>query len=90
MEIDTSSAFCLRHTTTCLIAGPTGCGKTQFVVRLLKSTGMIVPKPTRIVWVYGEWQPLYDELLKTMTIEFRKNSVDPELYESFSPEVHNL
>ena len=84
------SPFELKHPTTCLIAGPTGCGKTRFVARLLLMKGMLKPKPTRIVWVYGEWQHIYDELKESMCIEFRKNSLDAELYESFSPEDNNL
>ena len=65
---DLESPFELIHPTTCLIAGPTGCGKTRFVARLLLSKGMIKPRPTRIVWVYGEWQHIYDDLKEAMTI----------------------
>ena len=89
MELQESS-FQLKHPTTCLIAGPTGCGKTRFVARLLQSVGMITPTPGRIVWVYGEWQPTYDSLKATLSIEFRKNCLDAELYESFSPAENNV
>jgi len=89
MELQ-QSPFQLKHPTTCLIAGPTGCGKTRFVARLLQSVGMITPTPGRIVWVYGEWQPTYDSLKATLSIEFRKNCLDAELYESFSPAENNV
>lgn len=89
MELQ-ESAFALIHPTTCMIAGPTGCGKTRFVVRMLLSKQMIKPMPNRIVWVYGEWQPLYEELKGSLNIEFRKNNVDVELYESFSAQDVNL
>ena len=80
----------LVHPCTCMIAGPTGCGKTRFVARLLLSEKMICPKPNRIVWVYAEWQPIYEELKLKLNIEFSKNSVDSQLYDSFSPAEVNL
>ena len=84
------SNFELEHPTTCMVAGPTGCGKTRFVGKILQARCMIRPMPNRIVWVYGEWQPLYDELLGEFNIEFRKNNIDSDLYESFSPQETNL
>ncbi|KAF0141076.1 MAG: Uncharacterized protein FD143_3503, partial [Ignavibacteria bacterium] len=51
----------LQHPCTCLVSGPTGCGKTQFVSNLLKNN-MFEPMPERIIWCYGEDQPLYHEM----------------------------
>ena len=50
----------LKHPFTCMIAGPTGSGKTNFVKRILAHVhNMITPIPDRVIWYYGEWQPIY-------------------------------
>jgi len=47
----------LRHPVTALVAGPTGCGKTRFVFKLIQNVGvMIDPTASRIVYCYGEYQ----------------------------------
>ena len=47
----------LRQPFTALLAGPTGCGKTRFVFKLVDNVvHMIDPPPTRIVYCYGECQ----------------------------------
>ena len=52
-----------KHPFTCTVAGPTGCGKTTFVARLLRnSSTMIGPSPERVTWYYGEWQSAYENL----------------------------
>ena len=52
-----------KHPFTCIAAGPTGCGKTTFVTRLLRnSSTMIDPSPERVTWYYGEWQSAYENL----------------------------
>ena len=52
-----------QHPFTCIVAGPTGCGKTTFVARLLRnSSEMIDPPPERVTWYYGEWQTEYENL----------------------------
>ena len=46
-----------QHPFTCIVAGPTGCGKTTFVARLLRNaSAMIDPPPERVTWYYSEWQ----------------------------------
>ena len=52
-----------QHTFPCIVAGPTGCGKTAFVAHLLRNAAaMIDPSPERITWYYGEWQVAYSNL----------------------------
>ena len=49
-----------KHPFTCIVAGPTGCGKSTFVTRMLhRAATMIDPPPERITWCYGEWQEAY-------------------------------
>ena len=53
-----------QHPFTCIVAGPTQSGKTEFVKRFNENLkDMVTPLPTRIVWSYGEWQSAYQPLL---------------------------
>ena len=51
----------LKHPSNIVVSGPTGSGKTEFVLRLLEKD-MLSPSPNNIIWVYGEWQGKYDRL----------------------------
>ena len=47
-----------------------GSGKTEFTKRVLLSA-LIQPSPERIIWCYGQWQPLYEDLRRRIpSIEF--------------------
>lgn len=53
----------LQHPYTCLVAGPTSCGKTQFVKQLIQEgENMTNGSAEKIIWLYGEYQPAYIEL----------------------------
>ncbi|CAC5413217.1 unnamed protein product [Mytilus coruscus] len=54
------------------VSGPTSCGKTYFVKQLLQNSRLIQPTIQRIIWLYGRWQPLYDEIQRTVNphVEF--------------------
>ena len=56
-----ASFIIIKHPTTIIVSGPTQCGKTFFVVKLIKSD-LIQPPPERVWWIYGFWQPIYEEL----------------------------
>lgn len=88
--------FTFQHPSNILVVGPTGAGKTQFLVKCLELDSFY-PKPTRIVWIYAEWQRAYMEVNQLCIsgripqVEFVKNETDYEsLYESFSPTERNL
>jgi len=52
----------LRHSFTALVAGPTGCGKTRFVFKLIEDAHVMVDTPPRrVVYCYGEYQQLFSE-----------------------------
>lgn len=81
--------FTFKHPTTVLIAGPTQCGKTYFLIQALRKN-LVQPVPQRIVWVFSEWQQAYAELQREMPqIEFVKN-FHAGLYESFDSRVRNM
>ena len=50
----------LSHPFTAIVAGPTSCGKTRFVFRLIDNVvQMIDPPPSKIVYCNGEYQQLF-------------------------------
>jgi hypothetical protein len=81
-----------RLPSTILVAGPTGCGKAQFPVKLLTTEGAIVPEPQRIIWIFSEWQPAYETLRSALGQRKQLVKVyDPEqLYNSIDPNFRNV
>ena len=61
INIMAQSVFYFSHPTSLIIAGPTKSGKTKFTQNLLRYS-LIQPFPNRIIWLYKEWQPIYNEL----------------------------
>ena len=52
-----------EHPFTCIVAGPTKVGKTEWVKRLVSlKEKLIVPVPIKVIWCYTEWQPAYQNL----------------------------
>ena len=57
----------LRHPFTAIVAGPTSCGKTRFVFRLIDNVArMIDPPPSKIVYCYGEYQQLFSNYARVI------------------------
>ena len=72
-----------------MISGPTMCGKTRLLVKALKEN-LFQPVPTRLIWVYGEWQPSYEEIRAFWPkVEFERE-MTPELYETINSDQNNL
>ena len=87
------STVTLQHPFTCMVSGPTGSGKTKWVEQLLMDAQqMIAPPPDRIIWCYGQWQPIYDKLLSAVPgIEFYKGipvQIDSSTF--FDKTVNNI
>lgn len=60
----------LQHPFTMVISGPTGCGKSYFVRDLIRfKEEMFSVIPDKIVWFYGIYQPLYDEISNVSFVE---------------------
>ena len=61
--------FNFKHPFTCIMSGPTQCGKTHFTFKLLENLGsMVKPKPTKVIWCYGEYQSRFEELPEWVTL----------------------
>ena len=74
-----SSLFSFHHPTSIVVAGPTRSGKTYFVIKCLKHS-LIQPFPNRILFLYKEWQPAYDELkILLPDVEFHEGVDAPSL-----------
>lgn len=60
----------LQHPFTAVLAGPSGCGKSFLVRDLLRlKQEMFSIVPDKVVWFYGIYQPLYDEIPDVTFIE---------------------
>ena len=52
-----------KHPFTCVIAGPTGSGKTMFIERFLQNLPVLMTHvPKKVIYCYGEWQNSYERL----------------------------
>ena len=76
-----------KHPFTCIVAGPTSSGKTQFVKRLLEnSSETINPPPEKIYWFYGEWQNEFTRF-RLNNIQFMEGLPREDILD---PNVRNL
>lgn len=71
-----------KHPFTCVVAGPTSCGKTQFVARFIRHLEeMVTPAPQRVLWFYGEWQEAY-AALRRPNLQFVEGVPDANLLDA--------
>jgi hypothetical protein len=52
-----------------MVVGPTQCGKTQFVIKMIESANTISPQPERIVWCFGSYQDAFRNMVDVEFIE---------------------
>lgn len=72
----------LKHPFTCVVAGPSSSGKTQFVFRLIRHADRLVdPPPEKIMYCYGEFQPSFLELSQ---VEFHEGLPNVESFDGRS------
>ena len=85
---NTNSFF--NHPFTMIVAAPTRSGKTNWVTRLLKNRlKQIKPIPSRIIWFYMHWQPMYDKLKRIIPDEIQWGDVLPTA-ETFKTYTNSL
>jgi hypothetical protein len=81
----------LQHPFTCIVAGPTSCGKTQFVKRLLAAKDTMIHEPPKnIIWCYSEYQPAYVELTSQVPGISFVEGIPQTLLEDLDTSVPNL
>ena len=76
-----------------MVVASTGGGNTWLVKNLLENRQQwISPAPQRIIWIYGQWQPLYVEMQRIISgIEFVKGipaNIEDEQF--LNPAIQNL
>ena len=69
----------LKHPFTCIVAGPTGCGKMFITLLLQHASSFIDPPPEKVVWCYGELQHLYSTIPE---VRFVDGLTDESLFNS--------
>jgi hypothetical protein len=63
-----------KHPFTAIVAGPTGCGKTSFVIKFIQHSSVVIaPPPLRILWCYGTYQKAFDDI---RNVEFHEGIPD--------------
>jgi len=73
--------FQLKHPFTCIVAGPTSCGKTSFVKSLLENVrNMVDAPPDNIIWCYGEFQNSLTTLPEAVNLTegLRLDAINPQ------------
>ena len=52
-----------RHPFTCIITGPTMCGKTHYLAKLIKHKNKVIePNVERVIYSYKKYQPIFDTM----------------------------
>ena len=68
--MNSSTTMTFKHPFSMEVMGPSGRSKSVWTKKLLLSS-LIQPSPQRIIWCFGQWQPLYDNIRKKIPkIEF--------------------
>ena len=62
-QMNSSTTMTFKHPFSMVLSGPSGSRKSVWTKKLLLSS-LIQPSPERIIWCYGQWQPLYDNIRK--------------------------
>ena len=91
VQMSPSTSLTFQHPFSMMVTGPTQSGKTEWTRKLLLSL-LIQPPPERILWCFGQWQPLYENLQKKIPyIEF-VHGIPDYLHSShfISPDKRNL
>ena len=81
----------LKHSFPAIVAGPTCCGKTQFVKLLLESGEDVFDGVFQnIIYCYAIFQPTYDEMQTTIPNITFIEGVPADLESMINPSIRNL
>jgi hypothetical protein len=77
--------------TTVCISGTTNSGKTYFVKQLLENKNeMFNPPADKVMYCYGVWQSLFEDMEKQLDIMFHKGLPNEETVDTFVNGNHNI
>ena len=87
--------FKFNHMFSMLVVGPSQCGKTHFVEKVLTENCIHYPnkKKKQIFWFYNQWQPRYTSLQSTLGDEIQFTQGLPDLSEDLheiNPKFNNI
>ena len=75
-----------QHPFTCIVAGPTKVGKTEWVMKLVNFTEQLIsPAIGQVIWCYSEWQAKYNTLRKSGNVKFVQGLPDKETLKKEGP-----
>ena len=90
--MDIIEEYKFKHPFTCLLAGSTKSGKTTLLKKILINHDQMISHPIdRIVYCYSRWQNAFDDLQKSISIEFKEGLPDIEDFDSnkFTVDSHH-
>ena len=86
--------FMFRHKFSLLVVGPTQCGKTFFVEKILTTDRILYEskKPRRIWWYYSQWQGSYKVMQSSMgrEIQFIRGLPEFKDLREIDPKFNNV
>ena len=71
-----------KHPFNAIISGPSQCGKTTFVRKLLENHSILINGLNKniitVAWAYGKWQPTYSNAIKNVDFRYIEGIPDEE------------
>ena len=90
MSMQFMDPFLFKNPFTSIVCGPTGSGKSTFVMKLLKNINqMFSEKIKKIYYFYNNWQKNYEQQTD-VNIEFRQGLPSEEDLNQFPKSEHSL
>src|ERR1041384_3583704 len=83
----------LKHPATILVGGPTGCGNTMFVRRVIQNHKLLFNVKNeynifKVLWCYGQWQDNYNKpISETSNINYMEGFPDVNDVKEYAPHL---